>query len=410
MSEKNNISTYILIVLSVLFIPLAYIYSIYLIGRDIFKKNYKSLNYIKSNKYLLFISISVLISIIFSKYIAISSFYGMMIFVCIGVISYVSVNYKVGNASCGNDNINKGDEMTKLLTVIYIASLVSYAIGFYQILDPNFIMPTKWVDVNEYNLKKRIYSSFFNPNIFGFYINIIILIICTRFSLPKDKRNNSRKFDILEKTTFICSIICLFYTFSRASWMSLILALLLLGLFFNKKYILFLVLIFICIFGADVILGINRFDVAKLPEDSSFAYRLELWRTSIKIIKDNYFTGISYGTLYKYTGLYSVIIKKYVDHCHNIYLQILLDLGIQGFLVFVFSLYYSVKNLIKQYLLDKNDKLSMFLLLLLTMTLTHGFVDAVSLTPQIMMILSLITGVALAIKKNKSMIVMEESK
>lgn len=406
MSEKKNCTIYILIVLSILFIPLAYIYAIYLLLRDLIKKNFKTIKYLKSNKYLLFVSISVLISIIFSKYIEISSLFGVMIFACIGVISYVTVNFSVERISDGNNLICKDNDFIKLLTIVYIATLISYIIGFFQILDPMYIMPKKWVDVNEYSLNKRIFSSFLNPNVFGFYINIIIITICTRFNLAKNIKLENKNFEILEKITLISSIICLFFTFSRASWVSLVLALFLVGVLYDKKYILFSVLIFICIFGADALLGINRASIAKLSEDSSLSYRIELWKTSLRIIKDNLITGIGFGTFYKYTGLYSDIVKKYIEHCHNVYLQILMDSGIIGFMIFLITLFSLAKKFFKEYFLDKNNKFSIFLILLLSMTLIHGLIDSVSLTPQIMMILSLIVGISLAISyKQKKLII-----
>jgi O-antigen ligase len=406
MGEKKNFTIYILIVLSILFIPLAYIYAIYLIIRDLVKRDYKTIEYLKSNKYLMFISISVLVSTVFSKYVEISSFFGVMIFVCIGIISYLRVNFKVEDSICDGHNLKcNAYNLTKLLTIIYIATLISYMIGFFQLLDPMYIMPKKWIDMNEYNVKKRIFSSFLNPNVFGFYINIIIITICTRFSTAKNKKPENIKFEILEKVTFICSIICLFYTFSRASWISLVSALFLVGILFDKKYILFSIIIFICIFGADAILGINRSDITKLSEDSSLAYRIELWKTSLKIIKDNLITGIGFGTFYKFTGLYSNIVKKYIEHCHNIYLQILMETGIIGFTVFLITLYSIVKRVIKEYILDKNNNLSILIILTLSMTLIHGVIDSVSLTPQIMMILSMIIGIYLAVSNKQKKIV-----
>lgn len=401
MSEEKNYTVYILIVLSILFIPLAYIYAIYLLLRELINKNYKTIEFLKSNKYLLFISISILISIIFSKYIQISSFFGVMIFACIGSISYVAVNFSAERISGRSDSICYDYDFGKLLTIVYIATLISYIIGVFQMVDPMYIMPKKWVDMNEYNLKKRMFSSFLNPNIFGFYINIIIIAICTRFNMYKNRNLENKKFKILEKVTFISSIICLFFTFSRASWVSLVSALFLIGVLFDKRYIWFSVFIFVCIFGADALLGINRADITKLSEDSSLSYRIELWKTSFKIIKDNLITGIGFGTFYKYTALYSDVIKKYIEHCHNIYLQIMMDSGVVGFIVFLTTLYSSVKKLLKEYFLDKYNKFSIFLILLLSMTLIHGLVDSVSLTPQIMMILSLIAGISLARNKKQ---------
>lgn len=375
---KKCYTIFLLIFLSVLFVPLAYIYMIFLILKELINKKYETIKYVKDNKYLLFISISCLISIICSKYILISSFFGMMIFVCILTISYVSIN-------C--DNIDK----EKLLMIIYITALITYVIGVFQMIDPMYVMPKKWIDAEEFDLKKRMFSTFFNPNVFGFYINIIIITICVNLGRSKNKRLN-----IIEKITFVSSIICLFFTFSRTSWVSLVLSFLCLGILFDKKYLFFVIIVLIFIFGTDTVLGVNRADIAKIPEDTSFLYRIELWKTSIRIIKDNLLTGIGFGTFFKYTTSYSSIITKYIEHCHNVYLQIFMETGIIGFTTFLITLVSIVKGVLKEYFLDKSNKFSILVMLILCMTLIHGVVDSVSLTPQIMLILSCFIGLAIS--------------
>lgn len=374
MCKKRYNTIFILIVLSVLFVPLAYVYVIFLFLKELIKGRYETIEYFKSNKYLLLISVASLISIICSKYIQISSFFGMMIFVCIISISYTAVNYD-------------GIDREKLLTIIYITALITYAIGIFQMFDPMYVMPKKWVDTEEYDLKKRMFSTFFNPNVFGFYINIIIITISVNFGRIKNK-----KLDMIEKITFVASIACLFLTFSRTSWISLILAFLTTGILFDKKYLTYAAFIFICIFGTDMIFGINRADITKLPSDSSLSYRIELWKTSLKIIKDNLITGIGFGTFFKYTSSYSDVITKYIEHCHNIYLQIFMETGIIGFVTFLLTSCSMIKRVLKEYFSDKENKFSIIIILISSMTLIHGAVDSVSLTPQIMMILSLFIG------------------
>lgn len=143
-------------------------------------------------------------------------------------------------------------------------------------------------------------------------------------------------------------------------------------------------------------MGVNRADITKLPGDSSLSYRIELWRTGLRIIKDNSITGIGFGTFFKYTHLYSSVITKYIEHCHNIYLQIIMETGIIGFTTFLITLFSIVKRVLKEYFLDKRNKFSILVMLILSMTLIHGVVDSVSLTPQIMLILSCFIGLSLS--------------
>lgn len=375
MKRYNTI--FILILLCVLFVPFAYVYAIFLILKELINNKYETIKYIKDNRYLLLISISCLISILCSRYIQISSFFGMMIFVCILTISYITVN-------CN------GIDREKLLTVIYLITLIAYIIGIIQMIDPSYVMPKKWVDTEEFNLTRRMFSTFFNPNVFGFYINLIIITICVNFGKTKNK-----SLDLIEKITFIASIICLFFTFSRTSWISLILSLFCIGIVFDKKYLVYALIVFACIFGADVLLGVNRADITKLSGDGSISYRIELWKTSLRIIKDNFITGIGFGTFFKYTSAYSDVITKYIEHCHNIYLQIFMETGIVGFTAFLITLFSIIKRVLKEYFLDRKNSFCILVMLVLCMTLIHGLIDSVSLTPQIMIILSCFIGYAL---------------
>ena len=137
MGKFNSI--FLLIILSILCIPLAYVYALILILKELFKSKYEVVSCIKENKYLLMIIISTFIAIIFSEYLKISLFFGMMIFICLLTVSYV-------NAYSSRNEISK----EQLLKVIYIASLIAYVIGIIQMLDPNLVMPKKWIGSEEY--------------------------------------------------------------------------------------------------------------------------------------------------------------------------------------------------------------------------------------------------------------------
>lgn len=390
--KKNSTVIIILMALMVLCVPLAYVCVIGLFLYNLYKKNYSTIRIIKDNKGLLCVLGCGVLTILFSKYKLISSFFGMMIFACVLTISTVYVNYK---------EIDK----KQLIKTIYIIALITYAIGLYQEFSPLYVMPIKWVDQGEYNIKRRIYSSFFNPNVFGFYINIIIICIISNM---KSYRICNR-FDVLEKITLVLSFICLYLTFSRTAWISLLIALMCVALL-NKKYWKYFFIVFIVLFLSDKLLGVNRTDISRAVQDNSLCYRLEIWKTSLRIIKDNFIFGIGFGTFFKYTPLYSSIVVKYIEHCHNIYLQIMLDTGIVGFTIFIVML---VKTLIKislAYIENKSNNVNSFMLMVICMTMVHGLVDSVSLTPQILIILSGIVGYALAYYKGASQNSLKDNK
>ncbi len=185
------------------------------------------------------------------------------------------------------------------------------------------------MDANQYKLNKRIYSTFFNPNIFGFYINLLIISACGNLDFKKIN---------LSLAVFLMGISCLFLTFSRTSWISLIASLLIASIF-NKKYLKYAAIVSAVMFGMDYVFGIGRLNPSSAASDSSFLYRIEIWKACIQIIKDNPLTGIGFGTLFKHISAYSTVVKTNIEHCHNIYIQSLTETGIIGFGIFSFIIF-----------------------------------------------------------------------
>lgn len=187
----------------------------------------------------------------------------------------------------------------------------------------------------------------------------------------------------------------LILTFSRTAWISLIVSLVFCGLLFDKKYFKFAFIIAVALVGLDKILNIGRFDPLRAAEDSSIMYRLEIWKSCFKIIKDNLITGIGFGTLFKYITSYSSVVKPNVEHCHNLYIQIIIETGIIGFSLFLFIFSNLIKNLFYKASKTKNNPQVTTSWTIIIMILIHGLVDSVFFTPQIMMILSIYIGIML---------------
>lgn len=368
---KLNITTFLLLILSVVFIPVAYIFVAAVFIAGLQKKN----SSINTNKFSLLIYAYVSIGLLTSEYKLISAFFALLILLC--YYSYLLFN-----------SLNTYS-IIKVKNTIYIVSIIVFIIGIMQYFNSDFAIPSKWVDASEYSLNKRIYSTFFNPNIFGFYINLIILISIENLNLKKIG---------LEWAVFIIGTICLILTFSRTAWVSLIISLIA-ATIFNKKYIRYAIIISLAILSFDTILGIGRVDPARAVEDSSFLYRLEVWKTCIEIIKDNPISGIGFGTLFKYVADYSSVVSTTIEHSHNIYIQIITETGIMGFTIFLVLL---IKILIylKEKLFTRKNKQYITAFAVFVMTMIHGAVDSVSLTPQIMMILSIYAGTVTTININ----------
>lgn len=353
-SPKNCLTPFLLLILSAFFIPAAYILvaAVFIVG--LFRKN-SGINEMSSFDLLVYAYVAT--GLISSDYKLISGIYAAIMLLCLYAFHIFS--------SLNSNHLNK------LRSLLLIVSLVVFIIGILQYFSPGFSIPSKWVDSGEYSINRRIYSTFYNPNVFGFYISFIILIVCERLDLRKVN---------LESSVFAIGTACLILTFSRTAWVSLLAGLSAAALL-DKKYIKYILILSIVIFGTDALMGIGRANPARAVEDSSFLYRLDVWKACTEIIKDNALSGIGFGTLFMHISEYSSSVSTKIEHCHNIYLQVLTETGFLGFSIFA---------MITAGIFKKLQNITAFAVL--SMTMVSGLVDSVPLTPQIMIMLSMYAG------------------
>lgn len=139
--------------------------------------------------------------------------------------------------------------------------------------------------------------------------------------------------------------VCLYFTFSYASWAALTGALF--GIFwyqsagFSKKV--FLVTLIVLVAG---LLQINssKFSAAlHFTERSSLVSRQMVWRSAGKIIQDNYFLGIGLGNFQakylEYQRFFPPYLEWAVPHPHNVFLAFWLQAGLLGLLGFGWLLF-----------------------------------------------------------------------
>jgi putative inorganic carbon (HCO3(-)) transporter len=364
---NNHTKLSLILILSIIFIPAAYLLVAAIFIHDLIKGE----TYLRTNRSHNLLYAYIAIGLISSSYRIVSAAYSIIIVLCF--YSYLIF-----------ERIAELEDIKKTRLLLFQVSLIVFLFGIMQYVNPNFAIPNKWVDVSEYEISKRIYSTFYNPNIFGFFINFIIILTLDDV--------NFKKINLIN-LVFVSGLICLLLTFSRTAWISLTVALVAAS-FFNKKYMKFAFIIPIVIFGADAFLGIGRANPLKAVEDSSLIYRLEVWRTCLEIIKDNFISGIGFGTLFKHVANYSNIVSTKIEHSHNLYLQVFTETGALGFSIFSILLY-SIISEFKMKL--RTDKKLVAAFAVFAMTVVHGMVDSVALTPQIMMILSMYAGTLKAI-------------
>lgn len=202
-----------------------------------------------------------------------------------------------------------------------------------------------WLDDEMFGgIAGRAIATLGNPNVLGEYLILIIPIaVAMIFGLGEGLRRLPAIF---------CTAIlgaCLILTWSRGAWLALILAGLVFLLVWNKRS---LWIVFAGIASLPILPSllpdsiISRFTSIGNMADSSTSYRVYIWRATVQMIKDNFVSGIGIGEgawdavypMYSYMGI------EAAPHSHNLYLQILLEIGVFGlalFVIFLFMMYQS---------------------------------------------------------------------
>ncbi len=129
----------------------------------------------------------------------------------------------------------------------------------------------------------------------------------------------------------LISSVALFFTFTRAAWIAVVVEASMLITIFLKKYRKFLLLLIVAMFLAIIGLSYKSIISNQLVVHGSEKPRIEALELSIELIRKNPVTGIGYGkgTFSKYYP------DVYAKHAHNIFLNTAIELGITGLIIFM---------------------------------------------------------------------------
>jgi O-antigen ligase len=178
-------------------------------------------------------------------------------------------------------------------------------------------------------------------------------------------------------------VIMLIITQSRGSWIAVFCATI--YLFFKKKFfrgIFILALFMLILFSFEVLRSILTIRLEQIGgSDISLLQRFLIWQTALKVIKQNFLFGVGVNNfrLIKFQFGFPLLLDlKKVHHAHNIYLDVLANLGICGFLGFFGLIKASISKLSKitdGKLYGNFVQLSLGLKAALITFLIHGLID-----------------------------------
>ena len=187
----------------------------------------------------------------------------------------------------------------------------------------------------------RVYSTFSNPNNFAQLLVLFMPFMAALFLSVKSK---------IEKLAiaggFCVCLGALAMTYSRSGWVGFALSAIVFVCIYDKRLLIpfGLVVIAAIPFLPDTIM--NRIFTIGSMNDSSNSYRLYIWDSCVRMIKDYGLKGLGLGPesfRAIYPG-YSSPVAITAPHSHMLYMEIVLEMGVLGALSFFAYIIAAVKK------------------------------------------------------------------
>lgn len=232
----------------------------------------------------------------------------------------------------------------KCASAIAVPSAIIAAYGVIGYTAVN--MPAKWLDSSMFGaIASRAVSTFENPNMLATYL-VITAPFIWRY-LRKD--GVSLKVRAIAAIGSVMSTACIVLTWSRGGWIGVVAAAVVFCLINYKHSLQYLVAfgvlspIWIALLPSNISHRITS--IGNLADTSTY-YRLFTWKGSIKMLFEYFSSGVGVGEsaftqiypFYAYSGVESTV------HSHNLFLEIALELGVVGLVLFLLVAFMSAQR------------------------------------------------------------------
>jgi O-antigen ligase len=306
-------------------------------------------------------------------------------------------------------NLIRSSEWVK--RCVYAFAFSAFAVAVYGIYE-NYFGPALsiWHDENMFeSITTRVVSTFENPNVLAEYLIMTLPFLIALVIVEK-------KIASKLMASVICGSLglCLIFTWARGAWLGILFALLIFFLIYHRRTIIVLLMGILALPLAPFILPsavIQRFLSIGSIQDTSTAYRVNIWIASVDMIRDFFSSGIGVGT-----GAFAVVYPNYslagiesAPHSHNLYLQIIIEIGIFGLFVFLAVMIYLMRSnfmIFKKVGNDKKNKEYMRLKLTaaagfcaVIAMLVQGLTDYVWYNYRIFFVFWLVVGLTVSVRR-----------
>ena len=300
-------------------------------------------------------------------------------------------------------------QLQNLLTTFVLSGLLVCLYGIAQYIF-GWNVSQAWMDEEMFtDIKMRIYSTLDNPNVLGEYI-LLVLPVAIGLMWTRKPWLQKMVYALISAVLFLALIL----TFSRGCWIGILVAAAIFITFAAGKLwgLGILALPILPMVLPESIL--NRFASIGDMKDSSTSYRVYIWMGTLAMIRDFWLSGIGMGAeafkevypFYSYNGIVA-------PHSHNLFLQILVESGIGGILVFLLVIIFFLKRMMVGYQLGggKGKPLSTMITAISAGVcgfLVQGMFDNCFYNYRVLLVFWLVLGIGIACTRVAKKIAREE--
>ena len=188
-----------------------------------------------------------------------------------------------------------------------------------------------WMDQELFAGGRRVFSTFGNPNVYGTYLLLAIPLAAACVVYVK---KTFYKLCAIAITGLL--IVNLLLTLSRGCYLALAFAAGIFVLIIEKRLIVAFIPALIALFFVLPPTIVNRLLSIVNFADTSTAFRLSIWQGSLRILQDFWMIGLgqgidAYNRVYPFYAFAAIV----SPHSHNLFIQIFVEMGIVGLVVFI---------------------------------------------------------------------------
>jgi O-antigen ligase len=225
---------------------------------------------------------------------------------------------------CAMHFVTSTGDFRNALRVIVASSVIPVAYGLYGIAGGGGAAIAG----------NRVQSTFMHPNIFAFYLELMIGVVFCQLKAPLLGGRVWRKALLVVWMALLLTL--LLATQTRSAWLGCILMFLLYGLFFERRYLVYIFAL--CCLALliepirDRIIDLSAPEVATSQTKlDSFRWRVELWTAGLGWMEvKHYLLGYGIGGFSEYAPVFFDKSAGFHWDAHNVYVQWFFDVGLVG--------------------------------------------------------------------------------